>query len=222
MARFRRALANRREIALLCNLIGYAMSQNPVLLDIPDAIATERLILRSPMPGDGPAMNEAILDTWDALHPSMPWARERPTVDETEEIARRFRAHFITRTDLPMFMFLHDRPAVVGSTGLHRMDWSIPRFEIGYWIRRGYEGQGYVSEAVRGLTRFAFRTLRAQRVEIHCSHRNQRSQRVAERCGFLLDGRLRNHGREATGELRDMLVYSLVPEDPAVQALMAP
>jgi RimJ/RimL family protein N-acetyltransferase len=197
------------------------MERAPILLDIPDEIATERLILRSPMPGDGPAMNEAILDTWDALHRTMPWARERPTVEQTEAIARQFRANFITRTDLPMFTFLHDRKTVVGSTGLHRMDWTVPRFEIGYWIRRTHEGQGYVSEAVRALTRFAFRTLHAERVEIHCSHRNERSQRVAERCGFLLDGRLRNHGREATGELRDTMVYSLVPGDAAARALVA-
>jgi RimJ/RimL family protein N-acetyltransferase len=117
-------------------------------------------------------------------------------------------------------MFLHDRKTVVGGTGLHRMDWSVPRFEIGYWVRRTHEGQGYAAEAVRALTRFAFNTLKSERVEIHCSHRNARSQRVAERCGFLLDGRLRNHGREPTGELRDMLVYSLVATDAAVQALL--
>ena len=197
------------------------MGRTPVLLDLPDAIETERLILRSPMPGDGPAMNQAILDTWDSLHRWMPWARERPTVEQTEETARQLRASFITRADLPMFMFLQDRKTVVGSTGLHRMDWSVPRFEVGYWVRRGYEGQGYVSEAVNALARFAFRTLGARRVELHCSHRNERSQKVAARCGFVLDGRLRDHGREPTGELRDTLVYSLVPTDTAAQALLA-
>jgi RimJ/RimL family protein N-acetyltransferase len=197
------------------------MDRAPVLLDLPDAIETERLVLRSPMPGDGPALNEAILDTWDALHHWMPWARERPTVKQTEQTARQFRANFITRTDLPMIMFLRDGTTVVGSTGLHRMDWTVPRFEIGYWVKRTYEGQGYVSEAVRALARFALRTLAAERVEIHCSHRNVRSQKVAERCGFVLEGRLRNHGREPTGDLRDMMIYSLVPEDAAAQALVA-
>src|SRR5262249_23649796 len=96
-----------------------------------------------------------------------------------------------------------------------------PRFEIGYWVRRTREGQGYVSEAVRGLARFALRTLGAQRVEIHCSHRNERSQRVAERCGFTLDARLRNQAREPDGTLRDTLVYSLVPDDAAARALLA-
>lgn len=197
------------------------MGPMPVLLDLPDTIETERLVLRSPMPGDGPAMNEAILDTWETLHRSMPWARERPTVEQTEATARQLRASFLLRTDLTMFMFLQDRKTIIGSTGLHRMDWSVPRFEIGYWVRRTHEGHGYVSEAVTALARFAFSTLEAARVEIHCSHRNTRSQKVAERCGFVLEGRLRNHGREATGELRDMMVYALVSTDAAAQALRA-
>jgi RimJ/RimL family protein N-acetyltransferase len=190
------------------------VEHSPAIPAIPDAIETDRLILRSPMPGDGHAVNEAILETWDALHRWMPWARERPTVAETEQRARQFRANFVSRVDLPMFMFLREQPAVaVGGTGLHRMDWTVPRFEIGYWVRRSFEGNGYVSEAVRALTRLAFGPLGAQRVEIHCSHRHERSQRVAERCGFVLEGRLRNQRRETTGELRDTLVYALLPSD---------
>jgi RimJ/RimL family protein N-acetyltransferase len=187
----------------------------PVLLDLPDAIDTDRLRLRSPLPGDGPALNAAILDTWDALHHWMPWARERPTVEQTEQHVREARAAYIARTDLQMVMLVREDATVIGGTGLHRMDWAVPRFEIGYWVRRTHVGHGYVAEAVSALARFAFDTLGAARVEIHCSHRNQRSLRVAERCGFVLDGRLRNHGRESNGELRDTLIYSLVAEDVA-------
>jgi RimJ/RimL family protein N-acetyltransferase len=198
------------------------MEPAPERFVVPDVIETERLILRSPMPGDGPALNEAILETWDALRHWMPWARERPTVEETEERARQSRANFVSRVDLPMFMFLREQPTVaVGGTGLHRMDWTVPRFEIGYWVRRSFEGKGYVSEAVRALTRLAFGTLGAERVEIHFSHHNVRSQRVAERCGFVLEGRLRNQRRETAGELRDTLVYALVPSDPATAAILA-
>lgn len=142
-------------------------------------------------------------------------------MEQSEQLVRERHAAFLARTDLPMHIFLSDRRTYVGGTGLHRMDWSVPRFEIGYWIRSSFEGRGYVSEAVRALTRFALRSLGAQRIEIHCSHRNVRSQRVAERCGFVLEGRLRNQAREPDGQLRDTFVYSLVPEDAAARALLA-
>ncbi|HSR98385.1 MAG TPA: GNAT family N-acetyltransferase [Kofleriaceae bacterium] len=192
---------------------------SPVLLDLPDAIDTERMQLRSPLPGDGAALNAAILDTWDSLHRWMPWARERPSVEDSEQRVRTARAEFLTRADLSMLMVLRDG-TVIGGTGLHRMNWAVPQFEIGYWVRRTQEGQGYVSEAVRALSRFALGGLGAQRVEIHCSHRNVRSQRVAERCGYVLEGRLRNRLREPDGELRDTLIYSLIPDDPAARGLL--
>lgn len=194
----------------------------PVLLDLPDAITTDRLVLRSPVAGDGPAVNAAILETWEVLHGTMPWARERPTVDDTEQHMRQARASYLLRTDLTMLIVRRDGDIVLGSTGLHRMDWAVPRFEIGYWVRRSHEGQGYVTEAATALARFALRTLGAARVEIHTSHRNRRSQRVAERCGFVLEARIRNHGREVNGELRDTMIYSLTPSDPTAQALVAP
>jgi RimJ/RimL family protein N-acetyltransferase len=155
-------------------------------------------------------MNEAILETWDSLHRWMPWARQRPSVQETEDTAKQLRGAFLARADLPFFMFLRDRPSVaVGGTGLHRMDWSVPRFEIGYWVRRSCKGNGYVTEALGALVRLAFKELGAKRVEIHCSHLNEPSQRVAERGGFVLEGRLRNQKREPGGEPRDTLVYAL-------------
>jgi RimJ/RimL family protein N-acetyltransferase len=198
------------------------MGGPPILFDLPDRLESERLILRSPMPGDGQVVHEAIVESWESLRRWMPWARERPTLEQSEEVARRARANFIARTDLPVALFLRDGTTYVGGSGLHRFDWSVPRFEIGYWVRRSFEGHGYVTEAVKTLTHFAFTALAAERVEIHCSHRNERSQRVAERAGYVLEGRLRNHGREVGGELRDTLIYSLVRSDAVTQRLLEP
>ncbi len=181
-----------------------------VLLDLPETLETERLILRSPRAGDGAAVNAAILETWDSLHQWMAWAVERPSVEETEGFMRLQQASFIARTGLNMLIFARDTQAFVGAAGLPRIDWSLRRFEIGYWIRQRCVGQGLMSEAVTALTELAFTTLAAVRVEIHTSHRNLRSQRVAERCGFVLEGRLRDFGREPSGELRDEMIYGRV------------
>jgi RimJ/RimL family protein N-acetyltransferase len=196
------------------------MTVAPLLLDLPEVITTERLVIRVPLPGDGPALHEAIHETFESLHPWIPWARERPTREAAEETARRFRANFLARTDLPWFIYLADGRSFVGGIGLHRMDWAVPRFEVGYWIRTSCEGKGFMTEAVKAITRFALRDLKAHRVDLQCSHRNLRSQKVAERAGFTLEARLRNQAREFTGELRDTLLYSMIPGDEAAKALV--
>jgi RimJ/RimL family protein N-acetyltransferase len=88
-----------------------------------------------------------------------------------------------------------------------------PRFEIGYWCRTRYAGQGYITEAVRGITGFALDHLDARRVEIRCDSLNRRSERVAERAGLRLEGELRNAELGADGEPRNTLVFSMLPEE---------
>lgn len=182
-------------------------SVNPVLLDFPDSFETERLTIRSPMPGDGAELQAAVAESIDDLRPWMPWADHVPTVEEEEKAVRKGRARFLTREDLWLLLFLKGTHTLVGGSGLHRMDWDVPSFEIGYFARSRFAGQGYITEAVRGITRFAFETLSARRVEIQCDARNERGQRVAERAGFELEATLRNHAVAVDGELRDTLIY---------------
>ncbi|GAB4150385.1 MAG: GNAT family N-acetyltransferase [Candidatus Promineifilaceae bacterium] len=184
-----------------------------ILRDFPDQFETKRLTIRSPRPGDGPALNAAVAASWERLQPWMAWAQspQPPPVAESEAWIRQAHAAFLQRIDLPLLCFLKGTETQVVGSGLHRIDWTIPRFEIGYWVRTGYEGQGYVTEAVLGISHFAFLTLGARRVEIHCDARNARSAAVARRAGYELEAILRCHRRNPhTGALSDTLIFARV------------
>ncbi|HEX3721926.1 MAG TPA: GNAT family protein [Nitrolancea sp.] len=183
------------------------------LIDFPDQFETDRLLIRAPRPGDGVAIDEAVRETLVALRRWMDWALPEPSVEISEAFARRGAADFAARIDLPMLLWLKGGQTFVGSSGLHPHDWMVPRFEIGYWCRARFEGQGYISEAVRGISHFAFERLSARRLEIWCDACNERSARVAERTGFQLEGRLRNHMLDTRGHLRDTLVFACLSSD---------
>lgn len=197
------------------------MTRDPLLIDVPERLLTRRLVLRCPRPGDGPAFNEAVTVSLDELRPWMPWAQTAPTLDDSEANARGAQAKFLQRTDLVFAIWEHDGQGVetrlVGGTGLHRIDWSVPRFEIGYWRRSGEQGRGLVTEAVQALSRMAFDVLQAQRVEIRMDDINAASWKVAERAGFTLEGVLRRDTVAVDGRVRDTRVYSRVRgvEEPA-------
>ena len=101
----------------------------------------------------------------------------------------------------------------LGGCALHVQDWSVPSFMIGYWIRKSSEGRGYVSEAVRLLTRYAFDKLAAVRVVIHCDARDSRSASVAERLGYVFEGRARCVRRDTSGQLADMLHFAMLRDE---------
>jgi RimJ/RimL family protein N-acetyltransferase len=179
-----------------------------ILLDFPDHFETERLLLRAPRPGDGQPLNDAICESIDNLRPWMHWAQTLQTVEQTETIVRQAAARFYLREELRLHLFRKSDGLLVGSSGMHHIDWLVPRFEIGYWVRASLEGQGYVTEAVNGITHFAFETLMAQRMEILCDVKNTRSAAVAERCGYRLEARLRRDSRAPDGSIRDTLVFA--------------
>ena len=181
---------------------------------VPARISTERLLLRQPQPGDGWALCEAVGASIDELRLWMPWAQDEPSTVASEANVGRMQANFERREDLTYFIFDREpdgsEGALVGGTGLHRIEWTVPRFEIGYWRRSDRAGRGLVTEAVRALSRVAFDALAAQRVEIRMDERNLASARVAERAGFRFEGLLRRDTRGIEGEVRDTRVYSRV------------
>jgi RimJ/RimL family protein N-acetyltransferase len=179
-----------------------------ILLDIPDQIETERLLLRIPKPGDGQAVNEAIRSSIKELQLWMPFAKTVPEVEETESNIRQAHAKFLTREDLRFHIYHKEQGFFIGSTGLHYIDWEVPKFEIGYWIKTNESKKGYVTEAAKALAQFAFRELNAKRVEIQCDSRNEQSRKVAERLGFTLEGILKNDDKGLDGSLRDTCIYA--------------
>lgn len=186
-----------------------ARIEKPILLEIPDSFQTERLIIRAPKAGDGAAVNEAVRESLEHLKPWMPWADHEPTVDESEELVRRGAARWILREDLWLLLFRKSDGMYVGGSGLHRMNWNVPSFEIGYWVRKRLEGQGYVSEAVAAITDIAFMAVSAERVEIKCDTRNERSAAVARRAGYTLEATLHHDSIGTSGELRDTYIFGM-------------
>lgn len=186
----------------------------PILRDFPNSLETDRLILRCPLPGDGQAVRNAVLASQEHLKPWMPWAVNIPSDEDYEIRVREGHLKFLSREDLWLMIWHKADQTIIGGTGLHRIDWDVPKFEIGYWLHVNYTGQGYITETVTALTTFAFDTLAARRVEIRCDAQNERSAAVPRRLGFRHEATLHHDSRHhLTHALRDTLVFAKVRPD---------
>jgi hypothetical protein len=72
---------NRRELDM----------KSPILMDFPESFETERLLIRSPLFGDGPELHAAVRVSMEELTPWMPCPKEHRTIDDSEASARRAR-----------------------------------------------------------------------------------------------------------------------------------
>ncbi|QDQ82964.1 GNAT family N-acetyltransferase [Paraburkholderia megapolitana] len=179
--------------------------------DLPAVLETDRLIIRSPQPGDGPDLFDAVVDALADLRQfpaSLPWAMEMPSVDESESFCVAGSESFQARKDFPFLFIDKTSRIVVGAGGLHRPRWTVPAFELGFWGRSSFVGRGLFSEAADALVNFAFASFDAKRVEAICDDLNVRSIRVCERIGMQLEGVLRQERRAPDGSLRNTRIYS--------------
>lgn len=185
---------------------------DPILIDIPVPITTPRLILDSDRPGFGADLLAMKEETRDDLLLWMPWAHsDERTVEAAEINCRKAYAEFILRQDLRMVGFERrpdgHRGTPVMMTGLHRFCWKIRRFEIGFWVRKSAQGQGYATEAANALTRFAFGALQARRVTVCHAGGNDRSRNVIEKLGFQLEATRLNDSLFPDGRIMDHYEY---------------
>ena len=182
--------------------------QNPILIDIPMPIVTPRLTIRPPQAGDGAAMFKNKLDTFKELNKWMPWAKELGTVEQSEITAREAAAKFQNRTDIMLLGFLNDGGELAVSTGLHRMDWDLRTFEIGYYVATPHAGKGLATESTNALIRYAFNALAATKVSICHAAGNDASARVIEKLGFEKEGIFKRDARLNDGTITDHHWYA--------------
>jgi ribosomal-protein-serine acetyltransferase len=184
----------------------------PSQIPLFDELIGERVIVRPHRLDDFDALWDAIQQSRDELRPWLPFA------DQSEEQLRdwlaRVVAKWITREIMGMGIIERASGQLIGNIGLMVRGWNIGSFEIGYWLRTSAAGHGYMSEAVRLVTDFAFDHLDANRVMIRCDAENARSAAVPQRLGFALEGRMRRDFAAPNGAIRDTLVFSMIRDDP--------
>lgn len=101
---------------------------------------------------------------------------------------------------------------VAGVIGFHFFNWSNSLTSVGYWLGKAYEGQGIMTQAAQSLLDYAHGELGINRVEIRCATENRKSQKVAERLGFVKEGVARQ-SENLYGKLIDHIVYSHLKSD---------
>jgi ribosomal-protein-alanine N-acetyltransferase len=87
------------------------------------------------------------------------------------------------------------------------------RGSISYWLDDKFWGQGYMSEALNAVVKFAFMSdLKLDSLEIKVFSPNTTSQNVAQKCGFVLDGIIRRSAIK-DGDFVDTHIYTLLKSE---------
>ena len=101
----------------------------------------------------------------------------------------------------------------LGNLELRDIELISGRAEVGIILGEAQaQGQGYGTEAVRLVCRFAFRELRLHRLFARVLEHNKRAQNTFRRCGFVQEGAERQ-AHFAGGRHWDVILYGLLRQE---------
>ena len=108
------------------------MASDPLMLNIPDQLQTQRLLLCAPRFGDGKIICATVLASLAELKAWMLWATDTYSQDDAEQWCRRGAVRFLSREELSFLLFQGSHH--VGNLSLFGINWKVPCCEIGYWL----------------------------------------------------------------------------------------
>ncbi len=177
----------------------------------PVRFTTQRLLLRRYRPSDAQNFLLMLRENQAHLRDFLPAVLENVTTEEGLRAVFRWEARQWKRGELFIYgLWEKTGGAYVGEVYLANPDWSVPCIEVGYFTTERQGGKGYAVEAARAAIRLAFECLGVRRVELQAAADNEKSARVALRCGFTLEGRLRERAHKKNGPPVDRLWFGLL------------
>ena len=167
-------------------------------------LETERLVLRGWQLEDPDDLYEY------AENPSVgPMAGWKPHSSKEESL--NILKYYMENDDRWAIVLKENRK-VIGSVNL-KPDENRGKYHaklISFALSINYWGNGYMTEAVKRVIRYAFEEMNIDLLSAFHYPQNFRSKRVIEKCGFQYEGIIKNGAKTYDGHIFDSVVYSIL------------
>jgi RimJ/RimL family protein N-acetyltransferase len=171
----------------------------------PERIVLDGMLLRRWTPADAPALYLAVVESFEILHPWMPWAAEPPKPEDQAAFIALAGSQWDTGEAFIYGIFDPYGEQLFGTVGLHARV-GPGAFDIGYWLHIDHTGKGLATRASGALTDAGLALPGTERIEIHCDEANTASAAIPRRLGYRLD-RVDDHKPAAPSETGRRMIW---------------
>ncbi len=177
-------------------------------------IRGEGLYLRYPRVADFPIWAKLRAESQEFLTPWEPvWADDELTRGAFRRRIKRYQKETRQDSAYVFFVLRESDNALVGGCTISNVRRGVTQCcTLGYWIGAKFARQGYMTNALRTLLPFVFRTLGLHRIEAACLTDNDASKNLLTRVGFLQEGLARRY-LLINGAWADHLLFALLKEE---------
>jgi len=134
------------------------------------------------------------------------------SLEETREFMLEMEAGVQHKSYFPYVLIDNETKALIGFYDLKNIEWSVPKTEIGFFIDASYAGKGIGTKGLKEFSSHCFSDHGFEKLFLRTHQSNQGARKIAENCGFEIEGTLRKDYRTSSGELVDVLYYGLITD----------
>jgi diamine N-acetyltransferase len=135
------------------------------------------------------------------------------SIIQEEEWFNAILKHPAEEQPLTIEVLLGEEWRVVGDMSIFKIDQLNRSAEVGIFIGdKQYWGQGYGVDAMRLMLRHGFNHLNLNRIYLHVFETNTRGIRCYEKCGFTMEGKMRQ-AHYLNGKYIDVLLMSIIKSE---------
>lgn len=180
----------------------------------PETIETARLVLRCYRYHDAAALLQIVDENREQLlREFAPLAALQSTADAQAFLGEKDERWNVAKT-FCYGIWRQNPDQLIGQIQVKNIAWEIPSAELGYFIGRSWQRQGYASEAIRAILQTVFGPeMRFQMIFLRILPSNNASLLLAKKLGFEIEGLHRSAFRCGLGELHDVHYLALLRQD---------
>jgi ribosomal-protein-serine acetyltransferase len=167
------------------------------LVEFPKIIKTNRLYLRALQPSDANPLFNSINNQRGHIGRYLDWVENVKTLDDEKKFVAGRIEGAKNLNEFNWCIFKNSTNEFIGFIGTdpvsvevfengRYIDWKNRTVSFAYFLDESETGCGYMTEALSILKDIAL-SMGFRRIEINSEKENIKSQKVAERCGFVHD-----------------------------------
>ena len=135
------------------------------------------------------------------------------TFADTEVFLKEILQKAQDRTYFPFIIEHNQTKAFAGFLDIKNIDWNIPKAELGSYTDEAYAGKGITSKAFALFVEHCFNQYSFKKLFLRTHESNTAAQKLAEKTGFEVEGRIRRDYKTTKGEIVDLIYYGKLPKE---------
>lgn len=129
---------------------------------------------------------------------------------DTEIFIHEVMDRNLNKTYFPYVLINTNNQEFIGFFDVKNIDWNIPKAEIGYFIDEKHTGNGLAQKTLNKIIDHFFFDLKFSKLLLRIHQENKSSIYVAEKCGFIKEGSIRNDYKKSNGEIVDLIYFGKI------------